>query len=408
MNTKIISPLKNLLFKSLFVSLIFVSFSANAVVSPVDEAIITPNQQATAHYILQTGGTPEVQSLIASLSTDAQFRGAMDQISGAVYATEALMVARIGNWFSSALSDRTQMFPSCEGTLKFDYCTRCSLPCDALNQFWVMGHGAHESISGGEVSGLSGRAGNVAAGYERLLDACSRIGIAGNYTGFSGDSKGNELGTFSGNLYQVGLYGYRRMGDWLLGAEIDGGSTMHLETNRHIQNGVGGVVSTKGNTNARLYDEQVVLSYDMLPRSMLRFSPFVGVIGQQLRRNKLTENTTTGFELNVGSSNYDSVRSQLGALLEIPIPMGNAFKPFVSANWQHEFSNQNASFDANLVGVSGSLHIEGASVARDSVLVKAGAVLWSGKNWNMTALYQGWYGGNWQENGGTLEMNFVL
>jgi subtilase-type serine protease len=393
------------ILKLLFVVLIVGSFSAQAAVSPISEAAVTPNQQATASYIVLTGGTPAVQALIASLSTDPQFQGAMDQISGATYATEALMVARIGNWFSSALSDRTQMFPSCEGTLKYDVCTHCCLPCDALNQFWVAGHGAQESIAGGEVSGLNSKAGNVAGGYERVLNPCARIGIAVSYTVFSGDEKGNEMGTLSGNLYQIGLYGYRRMGDWLLGAEIDGGATTHLETDRHIQSATG-IADTRGNSKAQLYTEQVVLSYDMLPRSVLRFSPFAGLIAQQLKRNKLTENTVTGFELNVGTSNYSSVRSELGGLLEVPT--GSALKPFVSANWQHEFSNQNASFDASLVGVGGSFHIEGASVARDSVLVKAGTMLWSGKNWNVAVLYQGWYGGSWQENGGTLEINFVL
>lgn len=384
-------------------------FNANA----FESAAITPNQIAVANYILATGGTTAVQNLIAVITTPGAFRAAMDQISGATYATNAFMLTRAGYWFSNALADRFQMFPSCEGTLQNDYCEEpCNccpcLGCNDRNQFWFAAHGAHDDILGGDVSGLDTAVGNVALGYDFLFSACTRakLGIAAAYTYFSGNARGNERATTSGNLYQFGLYGYSQIDNWLLGAEVDLGLTQNVSVTRQVQ-GAHGLVAQRGDYKARLYDEQIRLGYNLLPKDWMRIMPFVGVIGQQLKRDSFIETTLTGFELNVSSTTYYSTRSQLGILLEFPTTHVS-LKPFVSVDWEHEFGNQNAVFDASLVGVGGTFHIQGATVGRDTALVKAGSVLWSGDRWNVSLFFQGWYGQNWQENGATLELSVMM
>ena len=178
-----------------------------------------------------------------------------------------------------------------------------------------------------------------------------------------------------------------------------------METTRQIQ-GANGIVRTNGNYWAGLYSEQARLSYDLTKTHPVSVRPFIGVIGQQFNRASFTENTQTGFELHVNSSTYHSTRSQLGALVEVPTR--TCIKPFVSVDWEHEFSDVNGTFDANLVGVNGQFPIQGQAVGRDAALVKAGAVVLSGQNWTVSALYQGWYGNSWQQNGGTLQASVMF
>ena len=368
-----------------------------------NQATQTPNQQAVGNYILATGGTPAVQALIASITTVSGLQSALDQISGATYANNDVMVTRVGNWFSGEMADRFDAFPSCN-------CHTSLLPanrygCDQKNEFWVAGHGAEEDILSGQVSGLDTGTGNFALGYEWAAGSNGKVGIGGGYSTFSARAQAREMARTSGNLYQVGLYGRSQMGNWLLGAAFDAGVTSDLDTERRIQ-GAMAVATTKGSSKAHLYSEQVRLGYDLTPDRPMRLSPFVGVIGQQLNRNAFAENTQTGFELNVDGSTYSSTRSQLGAMLEVPT--NTSLKPFVSVDWEHEFSDVNSTFNANLVGVGGKFHIEGQSIGRDSALVKAGTVIACGRNWNVSVLYQGWYGSSWQENGGTLQASVAM
>lgn len=373
----------------------------------IEQAVQTPNQKAVADYILDVGSTTAVNGLLASITTDAQLQAALDQISGATYTNQSLMLARTGNWFSNELSDRFDAFPSCNPCCRYpSRGDRCSKTCDERGQLWIAGHGSHDEMSAGQVSGFNMDNSNAALGYERSLNPCAKVGIGAAYNHFSGDATVREMGQMSGDLYQVGLYGRYRTGNWMLGAAVDAGKTNDVQVSRQI-NGAMGVVSTAGSYKADFYTEQARLSYDLTMRRPFRVSPFVGVINQQLNRDSFTENTNTGFELSVDSSSYNSTRSQLGMLLELP--MGSCVKSFASADWEHEFADDQATFNAGLVGVSGGqFHIQSDTIGRDAALVKAGVVLLGGSNWNIAASYEGWFNNKCQQNGGTLQLNLVI
>lgn len=363
----------------------------------------TPNQQAMANYLLTNQPTTvAIQKLIASLQTPEEFQRAMDQLSGVTYANQALMLAKTGSWFEGELMDQINGFRPCgisEGM-------RQSSDCEQRRGWWLAGHADSSRIYAGSVSGLDTNAGDMALGYALPLGNKSRLGLGVGYAHFESDATRREMADNTGNLLQLGVYGRYATGNFVLGVGLDAGKTDQVKAHRQINSGVDGVVTTTGSYQAKLFGEQVQASYDIVGEHAFRISPFIGVVNQQLNRDGFSESSDTGFELNLARASYRSTRSQLGAFLEIPIKQ--RIKPFLLAQWEHEFADQKGVFDANIVGMTGQFNAAGQLVGRDAALVKAGMVLLQGKNWTVSALYEGWFANEWQQNGGTLEARVYL
>jgi len=143
-------------------------------------ASVTPNQQSVANYLLVTGGTPGTQALLSTLTTNAAFQAAMDQISGATYANQTVAIAHVGNWFERELDNRLLAFPSCSqpccicpnGMLNYENCNQA-------RGGWISAYGGEDDIHSDQVSGLTTDMGGVAAGYEWPFNCCQgKIGVA--------------------------------------------------------------------------------------------------------------------------------------------------------------------------------------------------------------------------------------
>jgi len=388
-----------------------VDFEAKFNPSAFEAAAVTPNQQAVSNYILSTGGTAGIQTLIAGLTTNAQFQAAMDQISGATYANQTMAIAHVGNWFERELAARFMALPSTDEP-------KCMCPNGQLvykdgnkvKDGWVSLYGGQDSIVSGQVSGLDTNTTGVALGYEWPVGGCcqGKLGIGLGCMHFKGSATGSETANYSGNLFQAGMYGRYNKDSWSLGASVDVSGTNNVSAERQVQAATGVAIPTS-TYQANLVSEQVALSYDLLKQKRCwKLRPFVGFVNQQVNREGLAEHGDSGFELDVHSSSYHSARSQLGLLWEAPI--NYRVRPFASADWEHEFSDRNSQFNAQLIGVTSpeTFHVAGGEIGRDSGYVRAGLVLVQQGKLNVSLLYQGQFAKDWQQNGAALEANLLL
>ena len=369
------------------------------------QAAQTPNQRAVGNSILATGGTAAIQELVASLTTTSQFQEALDQLSGATYANQALALVQTGNWFGDLMSDRFAKPMDCSDedlpniNKQFSRCNR------STRTPWVSVYGINNEIVAGDVSGLNTNIGSIAAGIDLPISDNAFVGVAGDFSHFNDSATVSEMGNAEGTLAQVGVYGTYVRGRFAFSASADAGTTLSLHANRRIQ-GASGLAETNSHYQANLYSQQVRGSYAMPVYRHFMAYPFIGVVNQQLSRGHFIESGSTGFELSVGSSQLQSTRSQLGTIFVLPTE--TIIKPFGLISWEHEFADQYGTFDANFVGLGSPFHIIGTSVGRDSLFIKAGALLLGNDKWDITASYVGRFASAWQENAGNIQVNFHL
>ncbi len=377
----------------------------------------TPNQNAVANYLLQTGGTTSIQSYLGSLTTDGSaaadaainqaFRVYTDQISGATYANQALQLAQTGRWFNSQLSDRMGFYPQCEGVMDPKSTHTWPDNCPRHVAAWILPYGSSATLDADNVSGLDTSMGGVALGADMPLGNAGKVGVAFAGSSFSSDvDGGNESGSDDGNLYQFGVYGSYTMNDWILGASLDIGFTNDIDATRNI-NDLNGTTTLTGSYSATLIEEQIRATYDKQMNQM-RVRPFVGLVAQQVSSDSFTETGNVDYALNVSDLEYNSVKSQLGVSLQAP---AGSHMTFVgSLAWQHEFADDQGNFNAyiNQLGSGTSKNIVGTEIGDDSALIKAGFVVMQKGRMNATIMYEGVFASSYSENGGRLQLDFDL
>lgn len=371
-----------------------------------EAAYDTANQTAVGNYLIATGGTAQIQGLVASLSTDAQLQKALDQISGATYANQILQVGQAGRWFDSQLADRMGFYPKCEGVMDPKSSQTWPTNCAPGKSLWVLPYGSSATIDTDNVGGLDTSMGGVAIGADFEVAPGAMVGAAVAGTYFSSDAEGNEDASADGTLYQFGVYGsYVMKKDWTLGASVAVGGTNDIDTTRTINTATGST-TTDGSYSSTVVSEQLRLSYDKMMNGS-HIKPFIGLVGQQVSGDSFTETGNVDFALNVSDLDYNSFKSQLGSSVEVP--MGRV--TFLgSVAWQHEFADDQGSFTGyiNQLGGTHSFNIVGTDIGNDSALIKAGFVLLEKGRVNVTALYEGMFANNYSENGGKVQIDFDL
>ncbi len=367
----------------------------------------THNQRAVGNYLVATGGTQGIQQLIAGLTTDEQFQHALDQISGATYANQTMEVGYIGRWFENTMADRFDSFTDCDNDLtrKRMHKSKDYENCSGYKTPWVAAVTSNEALAPGDVSNLKTNQNAIALGFDVPVGEQLRAGFALGHSHYQSNATINEVAEVDGNLNQAGLYGRYQRGSWLLGAAADFGITSGVDATRQIQ-GATGPVETFGKEEAVLFAEQIKLGYEMGIADVAIVRPFVGFINQNVISDSFTEDGDTSFALNVNPNSYHSARSQLGAVFATTIiPM---FYPYTKLSWEHEFADQNASFDASLIGLPGSFNIIGTEVGREIGVIDAGLAFVTGQWWDISIAYQGQFAQNWQENSGVLKLKVHL
>lgn len=367
-----------------------------------DAATDTPNQKAVANYLYKTGGDKQLQLLIPTLSNN-EFALLMDQLSAATYGDQQIQLAQTAIWFDEQMATRTKRNPVCKD---ISITPDGELPesCLAHPSIWVLPYASYATINQTEVSGLDTSMLGAALGVDFPIRNQGKLGVAFSFNAFNSDAVGNENSSDDGVLYQVGFYGDYEFDHWLIGTSFAYGGTNEISTTRNIaidnEN-----VELSSNYNATVFSEKLDVSYDLEIKKN-HVKPFVALIAQQLSHGDFNETGDESFALSVQQSNYNTLKSQVGFLVEAPLIKSVTF--FASTSWLHEFEDNVADVDAQIIAVNStkSFAAQSVEIGRDAGLVKAGFVLLDKSEISITLLYKGLFASNYSENGGSIQIDF--
>ncbi|HEY1784876.1 MAG TPA: autotransporter domain-containing protein [Pirellulales bacterium] len=375
----------------------------------------TPNQLAVAAYIDAISANPNsgLQNLITTLDSlsPAGLRGALDQMSGALYGSVAqtdlqsttLELSFITRRVAGGLGGADQS-PTGLATNSYGDRINSSAGSLASNGFgsgltvrgqspytlfrprasnwttWGFGYGL-----GGNAQGTSNAAGlNYSLGGTVVgLDMREENHLLGIYAGYVGSHLGSYL---SGQSVGVngGQFGTYLRGDdglnyyvLLAGMGADGYNSRRLMQ-------ISGIDTTAaanyGGWQSQLYLERGVT----LQGSKASIQPYAALQYLYVRQNNFTETGAGVMDLKVAGIDANSLRSLIGVRLAGYgwTTGGRSVTPVARALWLHEFLSTTTGLNAQFAPIGGTnFAVTGTSLGRDW------AILGTGLNWN---LGRGW------------------
>ncbi|WP_262503902.1 autotransporter domain-containing protein [Sphingosinithalassobacter sp. CS137] len=183
----------------------------------------------------------------------------------------------------------------------------------------------------------------AAAGVEARLDDTSMIGFSVSYADIDG-SVGGAPQTSEGQLYQGSLYGKVMMESGLtFDAQISAGA---FDT-RSIRNVAvpGGGYTLRAEDTAFVFTSEVGIgkSFDL---GALSVGPRASIRASEIQFTPTAE-TGGGPALQYDLGTFESLQARAGAMLQGKTGM---IRPYLSANYVHDFEERPAAFGANFVG----------------------------------------------------------
>lgn len=373
----------------------------------IESVLQTANQRNFFNY-LQQNHNPTLVGMIANATTAEELLGTFEQANPVSYANQQYQISQVGRWFESNVMDRMALYPHCQAVSAKDS------GCRAHPSLWVTPYGSTATLDGDEnAPNLDTTLGGATIGADfPVMQGAARVGLALGATYFDSDSSDNSNASASGTLYQFGVYGNYHANNWNLSASVTVGDTDNIDASRdvtYIDDTTMESVSTSmnGSYSASVFSQQLRASYDLMMKQA-SIKPFVGLVNQHISRDAFNESgQLDNLLVSVNEQNFDSLRSQLGASVSMPL---KSVTLMASAAWQHEFSDTQGEIsatmteDGNVTPYTGY----GVEVGRDSALVEAGLVLLDKGKMSLSVLYQGNFADSYTENGGKVQLDFDL
>lgn len=362
----------------------------------------TQNEQAVARYIYQTGGNEMVNEILDLVETNSEIRDFLNQLSGATYANQTYMLAKIGQYFENELADRLDAYTSCHANVDRYHIKEDNTSCK--NELWWFAvYGGRQNLLETTVSNLRADTYGLAIGAEIPAFYDIVLGVGFSYNDFRETATEIENASAKGQLYQFGVYSRKEWDGLRVGASMDYGVTNNVHAER-----MGSIIARNltltGGYQASVFSAQARASYETSIESDIDGRPIVGVIYQHVQRESFSETPYTGFTLNEAAAQYSSLRSQLGGYIEI-VPLFNSY-PFLLFTWEHEFSDQKGVGFASLDGIPETFRAIGTNVARDALVIKAGTIIAYKNSWDLSIQYEGRFAGSFNSNGARIEMSY--
>lgn len=229
--------------------------------------------------------------------------------------------------------------------------------------FFITGTGEFVDVgSNGIAQGGSFNTGGVTVGADYRLSSSFVIGAALGYANTQADL--NFRGTTENNTGQASLYAtYYRGGFYIDGIVTGGLST--IETRRQT---IGGM--THSDTEGRDIAGFIGTGYE---RQLGRWTvgPIASLRFAHAHIDGFTESPTLG-SLQIAAHALDSGRSAAGLQIAYQANFGRIpVRPIVRAQWEHEYGDDYAQFDASFDGTN-IFPVIGPRIGRDSVQLDAG------------------------------------
>ncbi len=239
------------------------------------------------------------------------------------------------------------------------------------------------------------------------------LGIAGGYFNSNGnfdDWAGRDGAAMNYDGLQLAAYGgYDNSVYYLRGVASYG--NYDGDASRTVDIPGGRRVSLSGDPSSDTWSFYGETGYRFGLGTVGSLTPFAGLSLATATLDGFTEDQSEGnaAALEVHDSDGNSVASVLGARFEADMSMGSGvFTPSLAVSWMHEFDNTAQEVDMSFAGApSGAdFTIKGSSVARDSMLVDAGAKFSFNDAMDLGLFYNGQFNADYTSNAVTARIGY--
>jgi autotransporter-associated beta strand protein len=368
----------------------------------------TPNEQAVASNIVETNGTSSINTALVSIPSIDDLTIFLNQLTAATYANQIVSISQIDREFENQLAHRIDAYQMCvtENVRYYTNKEKYSFECnDQL--IWVNTYGGKQTIkSQSGISGLNTNTyGLMMGGETPFANKTAVLGGGAGVVDYRSSTNGSdENASVSGDLYQFGIYFRQQLAiNWRLGAALGFSIANSNDSDRNIDNVVNAskiisnydtnLFSAQGRASYRYYDPYYTLQ------------PIVGVLYQRVNQTSFTEVGDPGFALNVTTSRYSSLRSQIGAEFDFTLKYGQ-IEPFIYIGWEHEFKNQNGTFSASFIDGSGEFNIAGCNLGSNTLVLQTGLVRMERTNWELSLSFEGRYSSGYSQNLAVIQLGY--
>ncbi|WP_245261878.1 autotransporter domain-containing protein [Ancylobacter sp. FA202] len=382
------------------------------------QAASTRNQRATAtalDTLPAKGPTRGLRNALLFLETDAQARGAFDQLAGEVHASSQSLFIQQSGLIRSALIDRMRAaqgavaasaapvlsYAPAQGTSAAgraidDGLVTKAAPAAATTPeraLWATGFGSWTNIDGtANSTGLNGATGGFLMGGDGALDGGWRLGVAGGYssTSFSGQGASGDS-----DNWHIGAYGGNQWGALALRAGL-AYTWQDVSTSRSVAF-PGFADSLSADYHAGLFQAFGELGY-RLDTAFAAFEPFANLSYVSLDTDGYGE---WGGAAALSSSGTDMETSftTLGLRAEKEVLLG-AFATTLrgAAGWRHAFGDITPVATQAFLG-SAAFDTTGVAIAQDAAVLEVGLDVQVGAGATLGVAYTGQFGDGVSENG---------
>ncbi|WOE75181.1 autotransporter domain-containing protein [Alterisphingorhabdus coralli] len=204
----------------------------------------------------------------------------------------------------------------------------------------------------------------LAGGLEYLPDANSVFGISLSYSDVDGTSQGAQQA--QGQMLQATIYGAYRTNSGITFDTQIGVGNYSAETQRNVAIGANSF-DLRSDDDSFAYTAEIGVSKDFEAKTLV-FRPRAALNFQSVSFTDLQE-TGGAPALNIDRDAFETLQGRIG--VTATTKPGNSFRPWIRADYVHDFLDRDATFGANFVGGVGGL-APFAIASDDSNWVEAG------------------------------------
>ena len=388
-------------------------------------AATTRNQFAVAgalDTLPGKGPTGGLRNALLFLGTDAQARGAFDQLSGELHASSQSLFVQQSSLIRNALIDRMRAAQGAVGASAApvlgyapapgaspagraidDGLATKAAPLAATTPeraLWATGFGSWTEFDGtANAAGLTGSTGGFLMGGDTGLEGGWRLGVAGGYssTSFSGRGASGDS-----DNWHIGAYGGNQWGALALRAGL-AYTWQDVSTSRSVAF-PGFADSLSADYNAGLFQAFGEVGYRM-DTAFAAFEPFANLAYVSLDTDGYGE-WGGGAALANAGNDMETSFTTLGLRAEKDVILGTfATTLRGSAGWRHAFGDITPVATQAFLG-SAAFTTTGVPIAEDAAVVEAGIDVHVGAGATLGVAYTGQFGDGVTENG--FNANFKL
>ncbi|MFL9966076.1 autotransporter domain-containing protein, partial [Paraburkholderia sediminicola] len=382
------------------------------------DAAQTPNEIATAGALQNLPDGNPVKNAVTALATDAEARGAFNQLSGEIHASIKTALVEDSRYIRDVAVDRVRQsfcMPAAANPIASARLTAPAAPASTANDecaahqtepmAWAHVLGAWGHVNGdGNAATLRQNLGGFLVGADTTIAQQWRVGVLAGYSGgsFNVDDRSSSAGS---DNYHVGLYGGTQWGN--VGVRAGAAYTWHSINTTRLPAFAGYADNLKDSYNAHTVQVFGDIGYRMAVQQVA-LEPFASVAYVNLHTGSVNEQGGAAALAGEGGST-NSTFTAVGVRGAIDFALGNRTVVTASGTlgWRHAFGNVVPTSTLAFAGGSPFV-VAGVPIARNAALIEAGLDFQITPKASLVVTYGGQFGSGTtsQSVQGTLKVRF--